>query len=141
MEQVFEFIGNHPLMVGAFIVLLILLIVTEIGRLRRGFSEIGSAEAVALINADAAVIDVSASADFEKGHIIGASNVPVSQLQESNKQLMKLKNRPVLVYCRNGVTSNQAALKLIGLGFNPVTVLRGGISQWEADKQPVTRGK
>ncbi|MCG8464243.1 MAG: rhodanese-like domain-containing protein [Xanthomonadales bacterium] len=141
MEQVFEFIGNHPLMVGGFVVLLILLVVTEIGRLRRGFREIGSAEAVGLINADACVIDVSATADFEKGHIIGAVNVPVSQLQESNKQLMKLKNRPVLVYCRNGVTSNQAALKLIQLGFNPVTVLRGGISQWEADKQPVTRGK
>lgn len=142
MEQVIEFGTNHPVMVGGFIVLLILLIVTELGRLRRGFAEIGSMQAVNLINRDeAAVLDVSASADFHKGHIVGADNLPISQIQASNQQLMKLKGRPILVYCRNGVSSNQAAVKLLQLGLGPVSVLRGGIAQWQADKQPVTKGK
>lgn len=142
MEQVFEFIGNHPIMVGAFALLLVVLIITEIGRFRRGFREISTQEAVLLINRqNAGVLDVSAIAEFNKSHIVGAQHLALSQIQASNGQLMKLKDRPLLVYCRNGISSTQAALQLVSLGLGPVSVLRGGMAQWQADKQPVTSGR
>ncbi|GAB4185660.1 MAG: rhodanese-like domain-containing protein [Wenzhouxiangellaceae bacterium] len=142
MERVIEFAANHPILVGGFLVILAALIITELGRLRRGFREVGALQAVQMINREnAAIIDVSAAADYHKAHIVGAINVPVSQLDGGNPQLVKLKDRPLVVYCKNGMTANQAAAKLTGMGLGPVVVLRGGMAQWQADKQPVVSGR
>lgn len=142
MEQVFEFAGNHPMLVGGFVVILAALLITEFGRLRRGFREVGALEAVNLINRDGAVVlDVSSSAEYNKAHIINARHMPVSQLEASNTELTKLVDKPVVVYCKNGVSASQAAGKLGQLGLTRVFVLRGGLGQWLADKQPVTKGK
>ena len=47
-------------------------------------------------------MDVSASADFEKGHIAGAKNVQMSQFDPENKLLAKVAELPVAVVCRTG---------------------------------------
>ena len=141
MEQVIEFAGNHPLLSGGFVAVLLALIGTELAARMRKFSEVATGEAIRLINREnAAVVDVSPKNDFDQGHIIGAVHVPMSQIAESNKPLMKLKQRPVIVCCKTGQTSPQAAGKLVAMGFAPVYVLRGGLAQWRHDQQPVTRG-
>jgi rhodanese-related sulfurtransferase len=142
MEQVYEFIGNHPILSGAFIILLIAWIGWEIARLGRKWRELDSLAAVRLINQDdAVIIDVSNSTDFAKGHIVGAINVTQSQIESGNRELLKLRERPVLVYCKNGQTSPAVANKLVALGFTQVHVLAGGLAQWLADQQPVSRAK
>lgn len=133
-----EFATNHPLLVGGFVLVLLALIVTEVQRTTRKFKMITSAEAIRLINReDAAIIDISASGDFSKKHIVGAINVVPSQIQASNKQLMKLQGRPIVVYCKNGQASSQSASQLMALGLAPVHVLRGGLAQWQQDQHPV----
>ena len=140
MEQVIEFAGNHPLLSGGFVAVLLALVGTELAARMRKFGEVSSAEATRLINREnAAVIDVSAKKDFDQGHIVGALHVPLSQLAESNKPLMKLRERPVIVCCKTGQSAPQAAGKLVALGFTSVHVLRGGMAQWRHDQQPVTR--
>lgn len=142
MEQVYEFIGNHPILSGAFIILLIAWIGWEIARIGRKWRELDSLAAVRLINQDdAVVIDVSNSTDYAKGHIVGAMNVTQSRIESGNKELLKLRERPVLVYCKNGQNSPAVANKLVALGFTQVHVLAGGLAQWLADQQPVSRAK
>ncbi len=138
MEKFLAFASNHPILVGSFFTVLLAFIATEFMRSTRKFKIINSADAIRLINReDAAIVDLSASNDYASKHIVGAINMPPSQLQASNKKLMKLKGRPVLVYCKTGQASHQNAGKLIQLGLEPVYVLRGGLVQWQQDQQPV----
>ena len=140
MEQVFEFIGNHPLLTGAFGAVLGILVITELMRLTRRFGEVGTQQAIGLMNRrDAAIIDVSSHSDFNKGHISGALNLPPTQVESGNRKLQKLTDRPVLVVCKNGQVSPQMAGRLVKMGFGEVFVLKGGMAQWRADNQPVVK--
>lgn len=142
MEQLFTFIANHPILVGAFAVVLAALIVTETARLTRRWKELDTGQAILLINRrDPLILDVSNSTDHAKGHILNAEHMPPSRIEAGNARLMKSKDKPVLVYCKNGQVSPQMATRLTQLGFTDVNVLRGGLLQWTSDQQPVTRGK
>lgn len=142
MEQILEFIGNHPILTGLFAVVLAAWIAWELARLARKWREIGTREAVRLINRDdALVLDVSNSADHAAGHIIGAMHMPPSRIEAGDQKLLKHKDDPVLVYCKNGQVSPQMANKLVKLGFSNVHVLSGGLTQWISDQQPVSRHK
>ncbi len=142
MEQLLTFIANNPILVGAFAVVLAALIATESARLTRRWKELDTAEAILLMNRrDPLILDVSNSTDFAKGHILNAEHMPPSRIESGNAQLLKKKDRPVLVYCKNGQVSPQMAKRLVQLGFEDVNVLRGGLAQWSSDQQPVSRGK
>jgi rhodanese-related sulfurtransferase len=142
MEQLLTFIANHPILVGAFAVVLAALIATESARMRRRWKELDTAEAILLINRrDPLILDVSNSTDYAKGHILNAEHMPPSRIESGNQRLVKSKSHPVLLYCKNGQVSPQMAKRLVQLGFEDVNVLRGGLAQWSADQQPVTRGK
>ncbi len=142
MTQVIEFVGNHPILSLAFVGVLIAWLAWEVARLGRKWRELDSLGAVRLINQDdTAVIDLSNSGDYAKGHIIGAINMPPTRIEAGNKELLKLKERPVLLYCKNGQIAPQMANRLVKLGFEKVHVLSGGLSQWLADNQPVSRHK
>ena len=68
MEQFIEFAVNHPVLVGLFVVLLVLLMITE---MRKGGQTITTQELTQLINRDdALVLDVREKKDFTKGHIV-----------------------------------------------------------------------
>jgi len=142
MEQALEFIGNHPLLTGALGVAVVALLAYEISRLFRKWKELSTAEAVLLLNREEPVVlDVSNSTDYAKGHIRGALHMPPSRIEAGNQQLLKHKDRPVLVYCRNNQVAPQMAGRLVKLGFANVNVLGGGLTQWISDQQPVSRHK
>ena len=142
MDKLPEFIANHPLLVLAFAGLVAALIFTEIARRFRGFKQVGPALATQLINREnAAVVDVSATADYHSGHIVNARNVPLSQLDGNSKALAKLKNKPVIVCCRTGQTSSQACAKLVKAGFESVYQLTGGVAAWKSENLPLVKGK
>ncbi|NBB93308.1 MAG: rhodanese-like domain-containing protein [Gammaproteobacteria bacterium] len=142
MEQVLEFTGNHPLLTGALGAAIVALIVYEISRLFRKWKELSTLEAVQLLNReDPVVLDASNSTDYAKGHIRGALHMPQSRIESGNQQLLKYRERPVLIYCRNNQTAPQLASRLVKMGFTNVNVLAGGLSQWISDQQPVSRHK
>lgn len=142
MEQLLTFISDNPILVGAFVVVLVVLIATEFARLRRNWSELDTGQAILLINRrEPVILDVSNSTDFAAGHILNALHLPPSRIESGNSELLKQRERPVLVVCKNGQVSPQMAGRLVKLGFSDVNVLRGGLAQWTADNQPVTRGK
>jgi len=140
MDQLLTFIAANPILVGAFAIVLVVLIATEFSRATRRWKELSTAEAIFLINRrEPLIIDVSNSTDHARGHILNALHMPPSRIEAGNKELLKSTERPVLVYCKNGQVSPQMAAKLVGLGFEEVNVLRGGLAQWTADQQPVVR--
>jgi rhodanese-related sulfurtransferase len=139
MEQLIEFAGNHTFMVAAFLVILTLLIwnlVTDPG----SKGAVDASGATALINReDALVIDVRPMADFSKGHIVGAKNIPLNSLKNQLTQLDKHKDRTIVVSCRSGSQSQMACKILRSAGFGKVFNLRGGMMGWQSANLPVAR--
>lgn len=142
MERFLEFVGNNLLLSGLFVAVLIGWIAWEVARLGRKWKEIGTLEAVRLINReDPLILDVSNSTDFAKAHINGAIHMPPSRIEAGNQQLFKQKERPLLLYCQRAQIAPQMAKRLVKLGFSDVYMLSGGLTQWISDNQPVSRHK
>jgi rhodanese-related sulfurtransferase len=140
MDQILEFISNHPLLSGGFVAVLGLLIWTEIHRRLQNLQELSPAEVVARMNDPATVlIDVSPAADYNKGHILNARNVALSRIQNPDAEVQKLLKSPLVMVCKTGQTATQAAVALKKLGAGDVAVLKGGMARWLGDQYPVTR--
>lgn len=137
-----EFFGNHTMLFLLFVAVLVAFLGSEVSRLFRGYKEITPGTLTQMINRDSPlVVDLSSSQDFEKGHIPGARHVPLSQFDPENKELAKVREMPVAVYCKNGTTSAQAATRLVKAGFKHVFWLGGGLSSWQQADLPLVRGK
>jgi rhodanese-related sulfurtransferase len=137
-----EFLGNHTLLAIGFAVVLAALISGEVSRLFRGYRELTPGALTQLINRESPlVVDLSTSQDFEKGHIPGARHVPLSQFDPENKELAKVKDLPVAVYCKSGTTSATAAARLVKAGFKRVFWLGGGLAAWQQADLPLVRGR
>ena len=137
MARLIEFVGNHwPLFVALFAILGLLahnLITGNQG-------QVTPLEATQLINhEDAVVVDVRPLADFNKGHIIGAINLPANGFAQQIKTLERYKDRPIIVSCRSGAQSSVATRQLSKAGFERVFNLRGGILAWQNANLPLTR--
>lgn len=122
--------------------LTVALIYTEVARLFRGYKALRPAELTALINRDnALVVDLSPSGDFEKGHIAGSKSVQLSQFDPESKLLAAAKALPVVVVCRTGQASGDAARRLKKAGFEHVYWLDGGIAAWQQADLPLVKGR
>lgn len=139
MDQVIEFVGNHPLLAGGFVAVLGLLIFTEVTRRLQGLKELSPTQAVSWINdPNAVVIDISPVADFNKGHIVNARNIPATRLADPDAEIQKLKDKKLLMVCKTGQSAIPAAASMVKMGTNEVAVLKGGMAQWRSDQFPVT---
>jgi rhodanese-related sulfurtransferase len=58
--------------------------------------------------------------------------IPYDQLTASASELPSTKSAKILVYCRSGVQSAQAAQTLLDLGYTNVWNLDGGMNAWQA---------
>ena len=64
----------------------------------------------------------------------GARLIPLGELDERIGEIPR--DRPVVVYCRTGQRSMQAALRMAEAGFGQVANLRGGMVAWAAEVEP-----
>lgn len=139
MEQLIEFATNHMLLVGAFLGVLSALawnFLSDPG----SKGAVDPAGATGLINhQDAVVLDVRPIADFNKGHIVNAVNVPINGLGNNLKQLEKYRDKPIIAVCRSGSSSSAACRLLKKNGFEQAKNLRGGMMAWENANLPVKR--
>jgi rhodanese-related sulfurtransferase len=140
MDRLIEYIGNHPVLAGAALVVAIVAIVMEIRARAAGFMAIGPQDAVRLMNQNALVLDLRPAEAFAAGHLAGARNLPMDQLPQAGETLKKYKEKPVVVYCETGALSGPAAKKLAEQGFTKAVNLRGGLAAWRTENLPVTRG-
>jgi rhodanese-related sulfurtransferase len=93
-----------------------------------GFRKIDTAGLLALQKTGAQVIDVRTAGEYQLGHIPGAINVPVDELQSTAASWDR--NATYAVYCASGQRSAQASDIMKSMGFKSVADLSGGIETW-----------
>ncbi len=140
MGQFAEFIINHWILSSLFVLILILLTMDSMRGKLLGFGETKPDEAVRLMNHDdAVVLDVREDSEYAEGHIINALHIPLPLLENRITELQKYKDKPLLVYCRTGNRSAQAASTLMKQGFSSVKKLSGGMIGWKSANLPVSK--
>ncbi len=140
MAEIMEFVQRHPLLVGAFFAILVMIVWTEVQRLTRNFKDLTPQEAVQLINHEAPlVLDVREHNELSSGVIKGAKHVPMSAIRTRISELDPGKHDSVLVYCRSGSRSLAACRSLKNHGFEHVYNLKGGIIAWEGENLPTAK--
>ncbi len=76
----------------------------------------------------AQLIDVREKGEFDSSHILGARNLPTTQLRNRYKELRQ--DLPVYLYCENGGRSSRTALFLKKKGYTQLYALEGGFKNW-----------
>jgi rhodanese-related sulfurtransferase len=75
------------------------------------------------------VLDVRTTDEFNSGHIENAINLDVSNIKNEMLDVLPDKDAKILIYCRSGNRSYQAALKLDKLGYTNIYDF-GGLNTW-----------
>jgi rhodanese-related sulfurtransferase len=140
MSRLIEFAGNHPYLVTAAALMLIIVIVSELRARIQEFAAVAPADAIRMMNHGALVIDVRDSSAYETGHIVDARNMPLKDLAAGIEGLKRNKDKPVITCCDTGMNGGSAARELGKLGFTKVFNLRGGLGAWRQDNLPLVRG-
>jgi rhodanese-related sulfurtransferase len=140
MQQFLIYANHHPLLLGATIAVAVALAVNEFLARRANFSAVSPAEAVALVNSGALIVDIRTREAFEAGHIPHARNVPGSTIAEGAQVLDRFKEKAIIAYCDTGATAGAAARHLARLGFTRAHNLRGGLAAWRQDNLPIEKG-
>jgi rhodanese-related sulfurtransferase len=74
------------------------------------------------------LIDVREPQEYENGHILGARNIPLSQMKMRLVEIRK--DKPVYLYCASGIRSTRAATLLTKKGYEDLNHLKGGFKKW-----------
>ncbi len=82
-----------------------------------------------------AILDVRTQEEYKGGHIPGALQIPVGELEASLSKLQNLQNKKIIVYCRSGMRSVKASRILSENGWMPIN-LSGGFTAWSEESLP-----
>lgn len=77
---------------------------------------------------DTFLVDVREPHEYQRGHISGSVNIPLSQLKNRINDFPKDKN--IYLYCQSGMRSKQAGKILSKNGHTQLVHLLGGISAY-----------
>lgn len=102
----------------------------------KGVKSIPSDEVQTLLSKEKATIqfvDVREPGEFRSGHVPGFKNIPLSQLKSRLNEINT--ERPVVLICRSGARSQQAARTLVKQGFSDVRNASGGMMAWKGRQE------
>lgn len=105
-----------------------------------GGGTLSANDAVQLINREkAVVVDVCGVEEFKAGHVAGAKNVPLDELEGKLAGLVKNKATPVILVCASGARSKRAVAVAKKLGYHNAHSLAGGLGAWRSASLPVEK--
>ena len=137
MALFLEFLSQQWMPVGALLAVIVMLILHE-GR--KSGPSLSPQQAINVVNSeDGVFIDLRDAAEFKKGHIVNASNIPSAKLPARLVELEKFKDKPIIVVCAMGMTSKRTASQMLKAGFEKVVTLKGGINAWQGANLPTTK--
>lgn len=113
---------------------LVLTGVTNFAPKTTGYRQVTTEEAVNIMQTEEnyVILDVRTAQEFASGHIPGAALLPNETIGTEDIPLLPDKDQLILVYCRSGNRSKQAAEKLAQLGYTNI-VKFGGINSWTGE--------
>lgn len=136
LAKFLEFITVHYMLSGAFLIIVVLLIVQQSRSSGRNLS---TRELTAMVNRDEAfILDIRPKKDFATGHIVGSENISSDQLKTRMAELEKHKDKTIIVVCASGMNAGGACTELKKEGFIAAR-LSGGISGWRSENLPVVK--
>jgi rhodanese-related sulfurtransferase len=98
------------------------------------YRQITMDEAIAIMGKENGyiILDVRRPDEFSTGHIPNAINVPNESIDTAEIPELPDKDQLILVYCRSGRRSKEAAEKLVALGYTNIVEF-GGILDWKGE--------
>jgi sulfur-carrier protein adenylyltransferase/sulfurtransferase len=107
-------------------------------QVRSEIEEIDATQARELVErGEPLLLDVREQSEWDEGHIPGAVHVPRGHLESRIERTAPDPARPIVVYCSAGNRSAFAAKTLGELGYEDVTSLAGGFTDWKRNGFPV----
>jgi molybdopterin/thiamine biosynthesis adenylyltransferase/rhodanese-related sulfurtransferase len=107
-------------------------------QVRAEISELDPSRARELVEAgDVFVVDVREQDEWDEGHIPGAVHIPRGNLESRIERAAPDPGRPIVLYCSAGNRSAFAARTLDELGYEDVSSLAGGFTDWKRNGFPV----
>lgn len=128
MALFFEFLAQQWILAAALLAAIGMLILHEA---RKSGPSVTPQQAIQLVNGeDGVFVDLRDAAEFRKGHIVNAVNIPASKLPERMVELEKYKERPVVLVCKMGQQSGAAGKQLKAANYSRVYKMTGGMMEW-----------
>lgn len=96
--------------------------------------------AVNLMNREKAVVlDVSDSAEFAGGHVVGSKNLPSSEFEAKLATTVKNKQLPLILVCPTGLRASRLVGAAKKLGYANAQALAGGLKAWKEAGLPLEK--
>lgn len=128
MALFLEFLVQQWILAAALMVTIAMLIFHES---RKSGPSLTPQQAILVVNGEEGVfVDLRDAAEFRKGHIVNAVNIPATKLPDRMVELEKFKDRPIVVLCKMGQQSGAAGKQLKAAGYTKVYKMTGGMMEW-----------
>jgi rhodanese-related sulfurtransferase len=139
MQALMTFLGNHPALSTATLLVLILVIIMEWIKAKRNIFNLSATKVVQLINHDnAAVIDIRPKEAYQNGHILNAQSFSYAEIIKEPKKLDKYRAKPIVIVAKQAQESQKIAALLLKNGYNAYS-LSGGIAAWTEAQMPLVK--
>lgn len=137
MASLLEFLAQQWTLAGALVVAVLMLLFHES---RRAGASISPQRAAQMLNREQAVIvDLREPAEFRKGHVVDAINIPYASLKQRMAELDPYRDRPIVLMCRLGQHAGAAGKQLAAAGFGQVFRVGGGVTEWQHQQMPLEK--
>ena len=101
---------------------------------KSAYRQVTMEEAAAMMREESGyiILDVRTAEEYSEKHIPGAINIPNETIGADDIPELPDKDQLILIYCRSGNRSKQAADKLVKLGYTNIVEF-GGINDWTGE--------
>ena len=101
---------------------------------KASYRQVSTDEAINIMKEekDYIILDVRTPEEFKSKHIPGAINIPNETIGTEEVPELPDKEQLILIYCRSGNRSKQAAEKLAAQGYTNIVEF-GGINDWTGE--------
>ncbi|MFH2103217.1 MAG: rhodanese-like domain-containing protein [Chloroflexota bacterium] len=121
---------------GVVVVLIVVIIILQAPEASP--RRISVEEAYRLYQQGAFFLDVREQYEWDAFHIPNTTLIPRGELSARLDEIPR--GRPIVVVCRTGNRSQEGRGILLRAGFEDVTSMAGGVTQWQALGYPVVSG-
>lgn len=134
MADFLIFVSEQWLLVSLLLALVYAFLMLE--HIKAG-KQISVHEVTRLINGgEAVLIDLRDAKEYQAGHILHASSIPLGQLNARLNELQDARDKTIVLIDKFGQQAASAGRQLRRAGFR-VQRLRGGMAEWQAQSLPV----
>jgi rhodanese-related sulfurtransferase len=99
-----------------------------------GYKKITPEEAIEMMeDGDVIILDVRTQEEYDTGYIRGAVLAPDYEIAEKIEELVPDKDATILIYCRRGRRSENAAKELLEMGYTNVYDFGGLETDWTGE--------